>query len=81
MRKPTANEAREITEEVVEIVNDVTTIKDWRTSKVLIGNTIVIIGIILQMYTGHVVINPEIQALILSIANMVLRFYTKEPIV
>lgn len=50
-------------------------------SKTLWVNVLALIAMILQGVTGNVLLNMELQATILAIINMVLRFVTKKPVV
>ena len=49
-------------------------------SKTLIVNVISLIAILIQAQTGFIV-DMEIQASILAVANTVLRFFTDKPII
>lgn len=56
-------------------------LKKWWMSKTLWVNIIALIAIILQEATGHEAFNPEYQAMILGVINMILRTITKEKII
>lgn len=53
----------------------------WYASKTLWVNVIALVAMVGQGVTGHVLVSLELQATILAIINMVLRFVTKKPIV
>jgi fumarate reductase subunit C len=48
-------------------------------SKTIIVNVIALFAVMIQSQTGYIV-TPEVQAAILTIANVILRFLTKGPI-
>lgn len=52
----------------------------WWASRTLWVNAIAIAAMVAQGVTGKVLINMELQATILGVINMVLRFVTKTPI-
>ncbi len=54
--------------------------KSWFTSKTLWVNAIALVAMIIQGVTGHEVVGLELQATILSVINMILRFVTKTPL-
>lgn len=59
----------------------VMTDKKWYVSKTLVVNFVAILAILVQLLTSvELPIDPEIQALILAIANAVLRFATNKGI-
>lgn len=51
--------------------------KKWYLSKTIWANVIATIAIIIQTITGNNVISPEIQGLILTGINIILRIITK----
>lgn len=51
--------------------------KKWYLSKTMWVNIIATIGIITQTVTGHDVISPEVQGIILALINIILRIITK----
>lgn len=53
----------------------------WYASKTLWVNALALAAMIAQGVTGHILISMELQASILGVINMVLRFVTKKPIV
>lgn len=55
-------------------------VKKWYQSKTMWVNIIATLAMIVQTYTGNVVIPVESQALILSLVNIALRFITKSGI-
>lgn len=54
--------------------------KAWYASKTLWVNAIAIVAIVLQGITGNEVIGIEMQATILAMVNMILRFVTKQAV-
>ena len=54
--------------------------KKWYQSKTLMANVVLILGIIAQIFTNTQIMDPEIQAVIVSVVNIILRFMTKGPI-
>lgn len=53
----------------------------WWASRTLWVNLIAIVAMAAQGISGHVLISMELQATILGVVNMVLRFVTKTPVV
>jgi len=53
----------------------------WYASKTLWTNSLVLVAMIVQGVTGREVISLEIQAMLLSVVNIILRFVTKSPVV
>lgn len=53
--------------------------KKWYNSKTFWVNGIAMVATIIQGYTGFVV-SPELQGLALTVANLFLRYVTKEEI-
>ena len=54
-----------------------TRIKKWYYSKTVWVNVLALIAVIAQAATGKEVLNPEIQATIITVVNLVLRAVTK----
>lgn len=54
--------------------------KSWYTSKTLWANAIALVAMIAQGITGHELISLDIQASILAVINIILRFATKQPV-
>lgn len=54
--------------------------KQWYLSKTIWVNALALAGLITQTQTGFV-FSPEMQALALSVVNMLLRVITKEEII
>ncbi len=54
--------------------------KKWYLSKTIYVNTIMLVGVIAQQITGKEIITPELQVVILSLVNLILRGVTKENI-
>lgn len=53
----------------------------WYLSKTLWVNLIAFVAMITQTVTGHIVISMELQAMALTVVNVILRAITKKPIV
>lgn len=53
--------------------------KEWYKSKTLWVNSVAVIAFAIQTFTGFA-IDPQMQAGILGILNVILRFETSEPI-
>ncbi len=64
---------------IVELIRSREDGKKWYTSKTLWANAILIVCILVQMKCGFVVA-PEIQALLVTAINAILRKVTKQPI-
>ena len=54
--------------------------KNWYLSRTLWVNAIAVVAMIVQGITGNEIINLEVQATILAVINMILRFVTKQPL-
>ena len=54
--------------------------KKWYTSKTLIVNVIGLIATVIPTLITQKVIVPEVGAMVLGIANIILRFLTNQPI-
>lgn len=59
----------------------VTTDKKWYLSKVVWVNVVATGAIIIQAVTGKELVSPEIQLVVVSMINLVLRTITKENII
>lgn len=59
---------------------DETTDKTWFLSKTLWVNAIALVAMVVQGITGNEIISIELQATILAVINMILRFVTKKPV-
>lgn len=55
--------------------------KKWYLSKTVWVNAIATVGIIVQAITDKEILSPELQVLVLSVVNLVLRTVTKENII
>jgi hypothetical protein len=55
--------------------------KKWYMSKTLWGNAAMAAILVLQMVSGHMVLDADAQAIIVAIINILLRFTTKTAIV
>ncbi len=64
---------------ILELIRSRNDGKKWYTSKTLWANVVLIISILLQMKLGFL-IEPEIQALVVTLINIVLRKITKQPL-
>lgn len=54
-----------------------TRVKKWYYSKTVWVNVLATLAMIAQVATGKDVLNPEIQAMIITVLNLVLRALTK----
>lgn len=54
--------------------------KKWYLSKTIYVNSIMLVGVIAQQIVGKEIITPELQVVILSVVNLILRTVTKENI-
>ena len=54
--------------------------KPWYTSKILLANTIAFIAFLLQFIYGKVILTPELQGMILTLLNIILRAFTNKGI-
>ncbi|MCJ7690701.1 MAG: hypothetical protein MUO60_15490 [Clostridiaceae bacterium] len=52
--------------------------KKWYLSKTIYANSIMLVGVIAQQIAGKDIITPELQVVILSVVNLILRSITKE---
>lgn len=64
---------------ILELIRSRNDGKKWYTSKTLWANVVLIVSILLQMKLGFL-IEPEIQALVVTLINIVLRKITKQPL-
>jgi hypothetical protein len=55
--------------------------KKWYLSKTLWVNAIGLIALVVQTITGRVIISPEVQGMILTVANVILRLVTKQELI
>lgn len=55
--------------------------KSWYLSKTLWVNAIAMVALIIQTATGKEIMSPDIQAIILTLANILLRIITKHELV
>lgn len=55
--------------------------KKWYLSRTIWVNFIALIALIFQTITGKEIMSPEFQAMILTIANVILRIITKAELV
>jgi hypothetical protein len=55
--------------------------KEWYYSKTLWVNILAFLAVILQGMTGKEILSPEIQAGIITVANIILRALTKHELV
>lgn len=55
--------------------------KKWYLSKIVWVNVVALVGTIIQVATGKELITPEIQVIVLSGINVLLRSVTKENII
>lgn len=54
--------------------------KKWYESNTLRMNVVIVIIMVLQFVTGNVVMDPDLQAILVSIMNIAIRFKTTLPI-
>ncbi|MFT5873876.1 hypothetical protein [Clostridium sp.] len=54
--------------------------KKWYLSKTIYVNAIMLVGAAAQQIAGKDIITPELQVVILSVVNLILRSVTKENI-
>ncbi|MBK5242831.1 hypothetical protein [Clostridium sp.] len=54
--------------------------KKWYLSKTIYVNSIMLVGVMAQQIAGKDIITPELQVVILSLVNLILRSITKENI-